>query len=65
MKNHIFKDLSEETKQLKRTHWAVGSPLSSALACAFSKATGKPVTIITEETDPEGTTTIQYGILES
>jgi len=65
MKNHIFKDLSEETKQLEKTHWAVGSPLSSALACAFAKATGKPVTIKTDETNPEGTTTIQYDILES
>jgi hypothetical protein len=65
MKNHIFKDLSEETKKLEKTHWAVGSPLSSALACAFAKTTGKPLVIMTDETNPEGTTTIQYGILES
>lgn len=65
VKNHIFKDLSEETNQLEKTHWAVGSPLSSALACAIAKSTGKPVTIKTDETNQEGTTTIQYDILES
>lgn len=65
MKNHIFKDLCDETKQIERTHWAVGSPLSSALACAFAKATGKPVMIKSDETNQEGTTTIQYDILES
>lgn len=65
MKNHVFKDLSEETRKLEKTQWAVGSPLSSALACVFAKATGKPVTIKSDETNPEGTTTIQYDILES
>jgi len=62
--NHIFKDLSEETKKLPRTYQAVGSPLSSALACAFAKATGRPVTIGKEEITPEGATTIIYSILE-
>ena len=65
IRNHIFRDLCEETKHLERTNWAVGSPLSSALACVFAKSTGKPVVIITDETNLEGATTIQYGILES
>jgi hypothetical protein len=63
--NHIFKDLSEETRKLDKTHLTVGSPLSSALACVFAKATGKPVTIQKEETNAEGTTTIEYNILEN
>lgn len=63
--NHIFKDLAKETERLPRTLQAVGSPLSSALACVFAKATGKPVTIEKEETTPKGTTTIQYSTLEN
>lgn len=63
--SHIFKDLSEETKKLPRTYQTVGSPLSSALACVFAKATGRPITMEKEETTPEGTTTIQYSILET
>lgn len=63
--NHIFRDLSEETRKLTKTYLTVGSPLSSALACVFAEATRKPVTIQNEETNPEGTTTIQYNILEN
>ena len=62
--NHIFRALCEETSKLKRTHEAVGCPLSSALACALAKATGKPVTIEKEETLPDETTQIQYTVLE-
>jgi hypothetical protein len=64
LKKHIFKDLCAETSKLKRTHETVGCPLSSAIACALAKATGKPVTIEKEETTPDQTTTIQYNVLE-
>jgi hypothetical protein len=64
-KNHIFKNLCEETRKLERTREAVGSPLSSALACALAKATRKPVTIEKEEQSQDGdTTTIRYRLLE-
>ena len=64
--NHIFKELCEETKKMQRTHMSVGCPLSSALACALAKATGKPVTIEKEEQSEDGkTTTIQYHMLEA
>ena len=63
--NHIFKDLSEETRKLEKTQHTVGSHIASALACVFTQATGKPVTIEKEETTPEGITTIQYKILEN
>lgn len=65
IRNHIFKELSEETKKLPKTLLTVGSPLSSALACAFAKATGNPITIEEEETTQKGTTAILYNILEN
>jgi len=64
IRNHIYKDLSEETAKLEKTRLLVGSPIASALACVFAKATGKPITIENEETTQQGTTTIQYDILE-
>jgi hypothetical protein len=64
MKNHIFEALCKETGKLKKTHETVGCPLSSALACALAKVTGKPVTIEKEETTTDETTSIEYKILE-
>jgi hypothetical protein len=64
IRNHVFEDLCKETAKLELTHKTVGCPLSSALACAFAKATGKPVVIEKEETSPNETTTIQYKVLE-
>lgn len=61
---HIFIPLCEETAKLRRAHETVGSPLSSALACALAKATGKPIIIQKEETTPDQTTAIQYRMLE-
>jgi hypothetical protein len=62
--DHVFEDLCKETAKLELTHKTVGCPLSSALACIFAKATGKPVTIEKEETGPDETTTVQYEVLE-
>ena len=62
--NHVFKDLCEETAKLELTHRTIGCALSSAFACAFAKATGKPVAIETEETSQDGKTLIQYRVLE-
>ena len=64
IRNHVFEDLCKETAKLELTHKTVGCPLSSALACAFAKATGKPIVIEKEETSPDKTTTIQYKVLE-
>jgi hypothetical protein len=61
--NHIFKDLCEETRKLPKTQQAVGCPLSSAIACALAKASGKPVTIEKEMQNLEGSTRIQYRLL--
>ena len=60
MRNHIFKDLLKEKDRLYLTIGTVGSPLSSAIACALAKTTGKPVTILQEETTQDQTTSIQY-----
>jgi len=63
--NHIFNEICEETRKLQKTHEAMGCPLSSAIACALAKATGKPITILKEEKTQDGKTTkIQYRILE-
>jgi hypothetical protein len=63
--NHIFSEICEETRKLGKTHEAMGCTLSSALACALAKATGKPITIENEEQSQDGKTTkIQYRILE-
>jgi hypothetical protein len=65
LNEHIFSQLCEETRRLKITHESIGCPLSSAIACALAKATGKPVTIEKEEQTQNGKTTeIQYRILE-
>lgn len=62
--NHIFKDLCEETRKLPKTHETVGCPFSSAIACALAKASGKPVTIEKEMQNADGSTRIQYQLLE-
>jgi uncharacterized protein YuzE len=63
--NHVFSEICQETRKLSKTHEAVGCPLSSAIACALAKATGKPITILKEEQSPDGKTTkIQYSVLE-
>jgi hypothetical protein len=64
IRNSVLDDLCHQTAKLEKTHKTVGCPLSSALACIFAKATGKPVVIENEETGPDETTTIQYKVLE-
>jgi uncharacterized protein YuzE len=62
---HIFNEICEETKKLPKTHEALGCPLTSAIACALAKATGKPIIIEKEEQVEDGETTkIQYRIME-
>jgi hypothetical protein len=60
---HIFMPLCEETAKMRRAHEALGSTLSSALACALAKSTGKPIVIQKEETQDQ-TTIIEYEIME-
>jgi hypothetical protein len=62
---NILSAVCQETQKLPRTHEAVGCLLSSAIACALAKATGKAITI-TKETQSSNnkTTTIEYRIQE-
>jgi uncharacterized protein YuzE len=63
--NHIFSEICEETRKLSKTHEAIGCTLSSAIACALAKATGKPIAIENEELSEDGKITkIQYRIVE-
>jgi hypothetical protein len=62
---HVFSDIYKETEKLSKTHGTMGSPLSSAIACALAKATGKPVVIEKEEQNQDGKTTeIRYHLME-
>jgi hypothetical protein len=61
---NIFNEVCRETQKLPRTHKAVGCLLSSAIACALAKATGKIVTIERETQTPDNKTTrIEYQII--
>jgi hypothetical protein len=60
----ILAGICQETRKLPRTHEAVGCLLSSAVACALAKATGKAVTIEKETQTPDNKTTrIEFQIL--
>jgi hypothetical protein len=60
----ILDEVCRETREFSRTHEAVGCLLSSAIACALAKATGKAVIIEKETQTPDNRTTrIEYQIL--
>jgi hypothetical protein len=61
----IFKEDKQENQKFQQTHNTVGCLLSSSLACALAKATGKPITIKSEEQSRDGKITkIEYQIME-
>jgi len=43
--NSILKDICNENRKLSHVYGTIGCPLCSAIACALTKATGKPITI--------------------
>jgi len=43
--NSILQDLWKENRTLSHVHGRIGCPICSAIACALTKATGKPITI--------------------
>jgi hypothetical protein len=60
-----FKDTCKRATQLSSIFSNVGCPLSSVLAIAFAKATGKPTQILNEKTSEDGLTNeTEYIILE-
>lgn len=61
----IFDEICRQTDSQPRTHQQVGCLLSSAIACALAKASGKPVIIQNENRSRETKTTrIEYQIVE-
>lgn len=64
LSNSVLSQICEETRSLPSTHSQVGCLLSSAVACVLAKASGKVVTIQSEELTDDGVTRIEY-LLES
>jgi hypothetical protein len=65
IENSIIQNLTEETKKLPKIHNNLGCPLTSAIACALAKVTGKPVTVEKQELNPETRTLkIEYRLIE-
>jgi hypothetical protein len=61
----IYKDTCKRATQLSTIYSNIGCPLSSALAIAFAKATGKPITIKTQSTSEDGSTNeTEFAIVE-
>jgi hypothetical protein len=52
--NSIYKDTCKETSKLSNVSRSLGCPITSAIACALAKATGKPVTITKDQTSKDG-----------
>jgi hypothetical protein len=60
---NVLDEVCQETNGQPRTHAQVGCLLSSAIACAFAKASGEFVTLQKETQDHESKTIhIEYGI---
>lgn len=61
----VYKNLCKKTQQLSNIHNSIGCPLCSSIACALTRATGKPI-IIEKEQPSEDTRIIdiKYRILK-
>jgi hypothetical protein len=60
----ILDEICRQTDSYPRAHKQVGCILSSAIACALAKASGKPVIIQNEKPDQETRTTkIEYQLI--
>ena len=64
VRKSILDEICRQTDFQPKTHKQVGCLLSSAVACALAKATGKPIIIQNETRNPQTETThIEYRIL--
>lgn len=52
--NSTFKEAHKENNKHSHLYPSIGCPLSSAIACALTKATGKPITIQNIQTSEDG-----------
>jgi uncharacterized membrane protein len=65
IENSVYKAPNTETEQPATIYSRLGSPLSSAIACAVAKATGKPIIMEKEQNSNHGrNVTIEYRILD-
>jgi len=65
IENTAYSKISEETKKLPNIYDGLGCPISSAIACAIAKATGKPTIIEDQKTsEADRNIEIQYHTLE-
>jgi hypothetical protein len=65
IENSVYKAPNTETEQAASIYSRLGSPLSSAIACALAKATGKPIVMEREQNSNDGRdVTIEYRILD-
>jgi len=65
IENSAYKNLTKEATNLSNLLGSLGCPLSSAVACALAKATGKPIIIENQKTSEDGRKTeIEYRIIE-
>jgi hypothetical protein len=54
--NAILKDVSNENRKLSHVYGTIGCPICSAIACALTKTTGKPIIIEEIQTSEDGNT---------
>jgi hypothetical protein len=52
IRNIVLAQLCNETRNLPRVQNSLGDAIASALACAFTKTTGKPITKIQQTQNP-------------
>ena len=52
--NSVFTDICNENRKLSHLYSTIGCPLCSSIACALTKATGKPITIENTQSSEEG-----------
>jgi len=65
IENSPYMRLAKEVRKLSKVYESLGCPLSSAIACALAKATGKPVKIERQEINEAARTMImEYTLLE-
>lgn len=63
--NSVYKNLSKKSEKLSNVYSTLGCPISSAVACALAKATGKPIIIADQQTSEDGANiNIEYHIIE-
>ncbi len=65
IENSNYQNLTKETEKLSKLYKSLGCPLSSAIACALAKVTGKLITVEKQQINEENKTIeIEYRIIE-